>query len=75
MYCTKFYQPTFQLFQPCTCVHVSPVSACATSDLPPVVAGYGDGTVRMFDINKVEMVLKMHPHATAVTAISFSSDG
>ncbi|KAJ8318923.1 hypothetical protein KUTeg_004014 [Tegillarca granosa] len=43
--------------------------------LPNVVAGYSDGTVRMFDINKVEMVLKMHPHAVSVTAISFSSDG
>ena len=43
--------------------------------LPFVVAGYGDGTVRMFDINKEEMVLKMHPHAVSVTAISFSSDG
>lgn len=44
-------------------------------NLPFVVAGYGDGTVRMFDINKEEMVLKMHPHAVSVTAISFSSDG
>ena len=43
--------------------------------LPNVVAGYSDGTVRMFDLNKVEMVLKMHPHAVAVTAISFSADG
>ena len=39
------------------------------------MAGYSDGTVRMFDVNKVEMVLKMHPHAVSVTAISFSSDG
>ncbi len=43
--------------------------------LPNVVAGYSDGTVRMFDLNRVEMVLKMHPHAVAVTAISFSADG
>ena len=43
--------------------------------LPHIVAGYSDGTVRMFDVNKVEMILKMHPHAVAVTAISFSSDG
>ncbi|KAK2180206.1 hypothetical protein NP493_453g01010 [Ridgeia piscesae] len=43
--------------------------------LPNIVAGYSDGTVRMFDLGKVEMALKMHPHATAVTAISFSSDG
>ncbi|XP_069124737.1 WD repeat-containing protein 90-like isoform X4 [Argopecten irradians] len=43
--------------------------------LPQLVAGYSDGTVRLFDPNKVEMVLKMHPHAVSVTAITFSSDG
>ncbi|XP_048238655.1 WD repeat-containing protein 90-like isoform X1 [Haliotis rufescens] len=43
--------------------------------IPYIVAGYSDGTVRMYDVNKVEMVLKMHPHAVTVTAISFSSDG
>ncbi len=29
----------------------------------------------MFDLNQMEMALKMHPHAAAVTAVSFSSDG
>lgn len=43
--------------------------------MPLIAAGYSDGTVRVFDINKAEMILKMHPHAVAVTAISFSSDG
>ncbi|XP_064636675.1 WD repeat-containing protein 90-like [Lineus longissimus] len=43
--------------------------------LPSIVAGYSDGTVRVFDVNRVEMMLKMHPHAVAVTAISFSTDG
>ncbi|XP_041363253.1 WD repeat-containing protein 90-like isoform X2 [Gigantopelta aegis] len=43
--------------------------------VPYIAAGYSDGTVRMFDVNKAEMVLKMHPHAVAVTAVSFSSDG
>ena len=42
--------------------------------LPHITAGYSDGTVRMFDLNKVEMILKMHPHAVAVTAIAISSD-
>ena len=37
--------------------------------------GYSDGTVRMFDLNKMDMVLKMHPHALQVTSIIFSSDG
>ena len=43
--------------------------------MPLIAAGYSDGTVRVFDINKAEMILKMHPHAVSVTAISFSSDG
>lgn len=69
--------------QKCTCLAFAPGELPASDDtkeknkvnLPFVVAGYGDGTVRMFDINKEEMVLKMHPHAVSVTAISFSSDG
>ena len=40
-----------------------------------VAAGYSDGTVRLFDLGKVEMVLKMQPHGVAVTAICFSTDG
>lgn len=60
-------------------IQATPVMAHAPRDdglrLPNVVAGYSDGTVRMFDLNKVEMVLKMHPHAVAVTSISFSADG
>lgn len=42
-------------------------SHCAT--------GYSDGTIRIFDLGKVEMVMKMQPHAAAVTAIAFSSFG
>ena len=52
----------------------TPLSA-SESTLPHLIAGYSDGTVRMFDLNKVEMVLKMHPHAVMVTAIIFSADG
>ncbi|NXJ19373.1 WDR90 protein, partial [Dicrurus megarhynchus] len=40
-----------------------------------VVAGYSDGTVRVFSISRTEMELKMHPHAAALTAIAYSSDG
>jgi len=43
--------------------------------LPWLVAGYSDGTVRLFDLNRVEMALKMHPHASATTAVCFSADG
>ncbi|KFR16439.1 WD repeat-containing protein 90, partial [Opisthocomus hoazin] len=40
-----------------------------------VVAGYSDGTIRVFSISRTEMELKMHPHAAAVTAIAYSTDG
>ena len=43
--------------------------------LPNLVVGYSDGTVRMFDLQKLDMVLKMHPHPVSVTAITFSADG
>lgn len=43
--------------------------------VPMLVAGYKDGTVRVFDVNTVEMQLKLHPHSTSVTAIAFSADG
>ena len=39
------------------------------------VAGYNDGTVRVFDLGKVEMAVKMQPHAAPVTKIAFSGDG
>ena len=47
------------------------------SDLkfPSLAAGYSDGTIRMFDLNKVEMNMKIQPHASAVTALCYASDG
>ncbi|XP_031569789.1 WD repeat-containing protein 90-like isoform X3 [Actinia tenebrosa] len=39
------------------------------------VAGYSDGTVRMFDLGRVEMIMKMQPHAASVDHIAFSPDG
>ncbi|KAF6029854.1 WDR90 [Bugula neritina] len=38
-----------------------------------VAAGYGDGTLRVFDINKAEMVIKIQPHKAPVTAVKYSS--
>lgn len=62
--------------QACTCVAFMPQPDTNKRDkLPDIICGYSDGTVRMFDVNQVEMVLKMRPHATAVTAINASSDG
>lgn len=40
-----------------------------------VVVGYGDGIVRMFDINKEEMVFKMYFYVVLVIVISFFLDG
>lgn len=39
------------------------------------MAGYSDGTMRVFSISQTEMELKMHPHATALTAVAYSTDG
>ena len=39
------------------------------------VAGYSVGTIRIFDLGKVEMIMKMQPHNASITAISFSADG
>ncbi len=41
---------------------------------PGVVAGYSDGTVRMFDVNQGRMVRKMQPHAESVKAVVYSYD-
>ncbi|XP_071815143.1 WD repeat-containing protein 90-like isoform X2 [Apostichopus japonicus] len=74
-------EPTVQfqvLDQSCTCLAFSPPAS--KGSLSPftingVVAGYSDGTVRLFDLSKVEMVLKMQPQAVAITKITFSADG
>ncbi|NWH74987.1 WDR90 protein, partial [Piaya cayana] len=40
-----------------------------------VVAGYSDGTIRVFSISRTEIELKMQPHSAALTAITYSTDG
>jgi len=57
--------------------HETIIHSTATKAVRPsqCVAGYSDGTVRMFDLGLVEMILKLHPHAVSVTAIAFSFDG
>ena len=59
--------------QACTCVSAQP--GVSSDSMPLVAAGYSDGTLRLFDINKVEMILKLQPHAVTVTAVAFSADG
>ncbi len=46
-----------------------------TPPLPAVVAGYADGTVRVFDVGKGRMVKKMQPHAQPVRAVAYFNDG
>ena len=74
----------------CTCLAFAPLKVRAaigddsneqeqaqTSPIstPDIVAGYSDGTVRIFDTASVKMVRKMQPHATTVKAVMYSFDG
>ncbi|XP_074053166.1 WD repeat-containing protein 90 isoform X2 [Macrotis lagotis] len=63
------------LNQSCLCLAWSPPGRSSRADHQQVVAGYSDGTIRVFSISRTEMELKMHPHPVALTAISFSVDG
>ena len=38
-------------------------------------AGYEDGTLRLFDLSKVDLEAKFTPHCSSVSAIAFSIDG
>ncbi|NWX07845.1 WDR90 protein, partial [Caloenas nicobarica] len=64
------------LNQSCQCLawEPHPIVACG-AESQHVVAGYSDGTIRVFNISRTEMELKMQPHATALTAIAYSMDG
>nr|XP_033770291.1 WD repeat-containing protein 90 isoform X1 [Geotrypetes seraphini] len=64
------------LNQSCLCLAWSPSSPSrSTSASQHIVAGYSDGTIRIFSVAKTEMEMKMHPHPCAVTAITYSQDG
>uniref|UniRef100_A0A663LQT0 WD repeat-containing protein 90 n=1 Tax=Athene cunicularia TaxID=194338 RepID=A0A663LQT0_ATHCN len=64
------------LNQSCQCLAWKPHPVVAWgSESQHVVAGYSDGTIRVFSISRTEMELKMHPHAAALTAIAYSTDG
>ena len=56
-------------------VHPQPPPAETVIQPSHCVAGYSDGTIRIFDLGKVEMIMKMQPHGASITAISFSADG
>lgn len=64
------------LNQSCHCLAWKPHPSFSwEAESQHVVAGYSDGTIRVFSISRTEMELKMHPHATALTAIAYSTDG
>ncbi|KAM6424013.1 WD repeat-containing protein 90 isoform 1-T1 [Liasis olivaceus] len=64
------------LNQSCLCLAWSPVPTSISGvESHHIVAGYSDGTIRLFSISRTEMELKMHPHSVAVTALGYSADG
>ncbi|NXU47055.1 WDR90 protein, partial [Turnix velox] len=64
------------LNQSCQCLAWKPCPVAAQgAESQEVVAGYSDGTIRVFSVSRTEMELKMHPHALALMAISYSIDG
>ncbi|XP_009077103.1 PREDICTED: WD repeat-containing protein 90, partial [Acanthisitta chloris] len=64
------------LNQSCQCLAWKPCPMVAWgAESQHVVAGYSDGTVRVFSVSRTEMELKMHPHTAALTAITYSTDG
>ncbi|XP_068614509.1 WD repeat-containing protein 90-like [Brachionichthys hirsutus] len=60
------------LNQACGCVCWSPSSGL---DEACVAAGYGDGTLRIFQLASSEMEMKLHPHQVAVTSVLYSAEG
>lgn len=59
--------------QSCLCLAWSPPS-CGQPE-QHMAAGYSDGTLRVFNVSRISMELKMHPHLAALTAVTFSADG
>ncbi|XP_054913901.1 WD repeat-containing protein 90 isoform X2 [Poeciliopsis prolifica] len=58
--------------QACGCLSWSPLSS---SDGSRIAAGYGDGTLRIFQLTSTEMEMKLRPHQEAITAITYSASG
>lgn len=69
--------------QACDCVVFShpstdDIEGIYSASVPPakkmLAAGYGDGTLRVFNVDKLILMLKLQPHSTKVTAVAFSRD-
>uniref|UniRef100_H2ZR20 CFA20 domain-containing protein n=1 Tax=Ciona savignyi TaxID=51511 RepID=H2ZR20_CIOSA len=57
----------------CGCVVFShPIKAPCLPNM--VASGYTDGTIRVFDIDKLILKLKIQPHGNPVTSLQFSPD-
>ncbi|NXI39075.1 WDR90 protein, partial [Galbula dea] len=64
------------LNQSCQCLAWKPCPVIMWgAESQHIVAGYSDGTIRVFSVSRTEMELKMQPHAVALTAIAYSTDG
>ncbi|XP_078415215.1 WD repeat-containing protein 90 [Cetorhinus maximus] len=76
MHTTELVVQFHVLNQSCLCMAWSPaVNSRESVDKQQIVAGYSDGTIRLFGMLKTEMELKIHPHPVAVNAIAYSMDG
>ncbi|XP_059835285.1 WD repeat-containing protein 90 isoform X3 [Hypanus sabinus] len=76
MHSTELVVQFHVLNQSCLCMAWSPIiNSRKCADKQQIVAGYSDGTVRLFGVLKTEMELKIHPHPVAVSAIAYSLDG
>ncbi|CAF3380141.1 unnamed protein product [Rotaria socialis] len=56
-----------------TSVTTSPIKNIRTT-IRSIVAGYNDGTLRIFNLLHGQMVLKLHPHTSSTTAINVPSN-
>ncbi|XP_053132932.1 WD repeat-containing protein 90 [Hemicordylus capensis] len=64
------------LNQSCLCLAWGPPPVFPSgAESQQIMAGYSDGTIRVFSISRTEMELKMHPHSVAVMALQYSVDG
>ncbi len=45
------------------------------AEVPHLVAGYGDGTLRVFDAMEAKVLKKMQPHSRQVRAVAYSQNG
>ena len=52
---------------------LSPIKNVRTT-VRSIVAGYNDGTLRIFNLLHGQMVLKLHPHTSSTTAIDVPSN-